>query len=74
MCFLCAPSLDDAGLRIVASASHPSPETEEFMSLFDSPEFVQVGSSLKMIMVAEGLAHMYPRCVGRDLCKLVHMA
>eukprot|EP00983_Pelagomonas_calceolata_P060097 1146220-Pelagomonas_calceolata.AAC.2 len=66
---LCVHMLDDPGLRIVASSSHLSKETEEFVSLFDSPEFVQVGSSLKMIMVAEGLAHMYPRC-GKAACCL----
>ena len=54
--------MDDPGLRICGSASHMNKETEEFVTLFNSPEFVQVGSSLKLIMVAEGLAHMYPRC------------
>ena len=53
--------LEDAGLRIVGSASHPSKETEEFISLFESPEFMQVGSSLKLLMIAEGAAHIYPR-------------
>lgn len=54
-------SLDEPGLRLVASSSHLSPETEEFVSLFVSPEFMQVGSSLKLLMVAEGAAHIYPR-------------
>mmetsp|Transcript_30816 Transcript_30816/g.68267 ORF Transcript_30816/g.68267 Transcript_30816/m.68267 type:complete len:306 (+) Transcript_30816:120-1037(+) len=54
-------SIEDAGLRIVASSSHQSKETEEFVSLFKTPEFMQVGSSLKLLMVAEGAAHIYPR-------------
>mmetsp|Transcript_27775 Transcript_27775/g.70804 ORF Transcript_27775/g.70804 Transcript_27775/m.70804 type:complete len:344 (-) Transcript_27775:758-1789(-) len=54
-------SLDEPGLRLVASSSHLSHETEEFISLFTSPEFMQVGSSLKLLMVAEGAAHIYPR-------------
>ncbi|GLC40835.1 hypothetical protein PLESTB_000017400 [Pleodorina starrii] len=52
---------EDKGLKICASASHLNKETEEFIQLFESPEFVQVGSSLKLLMVAEGQAHIYPR-------------
>ncbi|KAG2484509.1 hypothetical protein HYH03_016652 [Edaphochlamys debaryana] len=52
---------EDAGLKICASASHLNKETEEFIQLFQNPEFVQVGSSLKLLMVAEGAAHIYPR-------------
>ncbi|KXZ56091.1 hypothetical protein GPECTOR_2g973 [Gonium pectorale] len=52
---------EDPGLKICASASHLNKETEEFIQLFKNPEFVQVGSSLKLLMVAEGAAHIYPR-------------
>ncbi|KAL6759737.1 hypothetical protein V8C86DRAFT_2568050 [Haematococcus lacustris] len=54
-------SLEDPGLRLVGSSSHMSKETEEFMQLLQSPSLVQVGSSLKLLMVAEGAAHIYPR-------------
>jgi hypothetical protein len=33
----------------------------EFMDLLDSPTFKSYGSSLKLLMVAEGEAHIYPR-------------
>ncbi|KAG2426532.1 hypothetical protein HXX76_011757 [Chlamydomonas incerta] len=54
-------AFDDKGLKVVASSSHLNKETEEFIALFQSPELVQVGSSLKLLMVAEGAAHIYPR-------------
>jgi 3'(2'), 5'-bisphosphate nucleotidase len=58
----CASFRDsDPNLAIVASASHLSAETEAFCARFKTPTFSQVGSSLKMMRVAEGLAHVYPR-------------
>ena len=50
-------------LFVVASKSHLSPETQEFIDKLDSKEIVQVskGSSLKLCMVAEGIADIYPR-------------
>lgn len=52
---------EDPGLTIVASASHLSKETQEFVQLFKEPAFKQMGSSLKLLMVAEGVADIYPR-------------
>lgn len=49
------------GVVIVGSASHMSPATKDFVALFRDPEFRQMGSSLKFMMVAEGIAHVYPR-------------
>lgn len=49
------------GLSVVGSASHNTPETSEFVAQFTDPKFVQLGSSLKLLMVAEGSAHVYPR-------------
>jgi 3'(2'), 5'-bisphosphate nucleotidase len=54
-------SLAESGLRVVASRSHLSPETEEFINQFENPEIVSKGSSLKLLMVAEGEADLYPR-------------
>lgn len=34
----------------------------DFVELFESPTFNSYGSSLKLLMVAEGDAHVYPRC------------
>ena len=48
---------------VVASKSHLSEETQEFIDGLDTKEIVQVskGSSLKLCMVAEGEADIYPR-------------
>ncbi|MCP4457788.1 MAG: 3'(2'),5'-bisphosphate nucleotidase CysQ [Cytophagales bacterium] len=54
-------TLDAANLRTVASRSHMSPETEEFLARLDHPEIVSKGSSLKLLMVASGEADVYPR-------------
>lgn len=51
----------DKQLRIVASRSHLNEDTEQFMNQFDQPEIVSMGSSLKLIAVAEGKADLYPR-------------
>ena len=54
-------TLQDAGLSIVASASHLNQETKDFMERFDEPRIVQRGSSLKILELARGTAHVYPR-------------
>ena len=67
---------------VVASRSHLSPETEEYInelkSLHGNVEMVSKGSSLKLCMVAEGKAHCYPRfaptmewdtAAGHAICK-----
>ncbi len=50
-------------LFVVASKSHLSAETQEFIDNLDSKEIEQVskGSSLKLCMVATGEADIYPR-------------
>ena len=48
--------------RIVGSRSHQSPEIQAFLdSLGGESELVAMGSSLKLCLVAEGAAHLYPR-------------
>lgn len=51
--------------RVVASRSHMSPETEEFVDglkkKHDKIEIVSKGSSLKLCLIAEGEADIYPR-------------
>ena len=54
-------SLSESGLKVVASRSHMSPETEAFVSKLDKPEVVSKGSSLKFLLVASGEADVYPR-------------
>ncbi len=52
-------------LKVVASVSHLSKETEEFVDIlkkeFGETEFMSVGSSIKICKVAEGSADVYPR-------------
>jgi 3'(2'), 5'-bisphosphate nucleotidase len=54
-------TLQDVNLRIVASRSHLNQETQDFIDKFDRPELVQRGSSLKIMELARGSAHVYPR-------------
>jgi 3'(2'), 5'-bisphosphate nucleotidase len=50
--------------RIVASRSHMSYDTQAFIDAIDTDkdtELISIGSSLKICLVAEGEADMYPR-------------
>lgn len=49
------------GWKIVGSKSHQSEEFAELVKRFDQPDIVSLGSSLKICMVAEGSADLYPR-------------
>ena len=53
--------LNQSGLKVVASRSHLNPETQVFLDSLIKPEILSKGSSLKILMVAEGAAHLYPR-------------
>ena len=53
------PKPDD-GLVVVASRSHLSPDTEEFLKSFSVKEIVSAGSSLKFCLLATGEADIYP--------------
>ena len=48
-------------LTIVASKSHRSEELETWLSNYPDAENISCGSSLKLVMVAEGSADLYPR-------------
>jgi len=48
-------------LRVVESASHPSPELERFLNGFQVAERLKIGSSLKFCLLADGSADLYPR-------------
>jgi len=54
-------TLDHEGIRVVASRSHLSPETSEFISRLRNPKLISAGSSLKFLLVATGQADIYPR-------------
>lgn len=54
-----------SAFTIVASRSHPSPETEEFIARMEKEHgavaLTSMGSALKICLVAEGAADAYPR-------------
>ncbi|MCB0638471.1 MAG: 3'(2'),5'-bisphosphate nucleotidase CysQ, partial [Lewinella sp.] len=54
-------SLRDPGLKVVASRSHLNDETKAYVADLNQPDFVSKGSSLKLLLVAAGEAHLYPR-------------
>jgi 3'(2'), 5'-bisphosphate nucleotidase len=53
--------LSVSGLRVVASRSHMSEETQTFVDKLNEPVLVSKGSSLKFMLLAEGKADVYPR-------------
>ena len=51
-----------AGLKVVASRSRtPGELMPKFLDAMGSPECVSIGSSLKLCLVADGSANLYPR-------------
>jgi 3'(2'), 5'-bisphosphate nucleotidase len=51
-------------LKVVASRSHAGPETEAFLTRLSASyplDVLSIGSSLKLCLVAEGAAQLYPR-------------
>ena len=57
---------DDDALRVVASKSHRTPETDAYLARYRTAEIVAAGSSLKFCLVATGEADLYPR-LGRTM-------
>lgn len=61
----CGVPLESGPLRVVGSSSHLSPETRRFLDSLREERgkisFVAMGSSLKICLVAEGVADLYPR-------------
>lgn len=59
------------GLRVISSRSHLNQETVEFINTLGDCELVNVGSSIKILWIAENLADVYPRmtgCMEWDTC------
>jgi 3'(2'), 5'-bisphosphate nucleotidase len=55
-----APAAGEA-IKVVASRSHGDARTEALLSRLRNCQTVSMGSSLKLCLVAEGVAHLYPR-------------
>lgn len=51
----------DTLVRVIASKSHMSVETQKLIDQFSNAQIVQAGSSLKFCKVAENKADLYPR-------------
>ncbi len=51
----------DTAWRVLGSRSHPSQQTHDWLARLDRYEMVALGSSLKLCLVAEGAADLYPR-------------
>ncbi|MEQ9315716.1 MAG: 3'(2'),5'-bisphosphate nucleotidase CysQ, partial [Henriciella sp.] len=54
------------GLTAIASKSHRSPETDDFLGKFNVKDIISAGSSLKLCLVGAGEADIYPR-MGRTM-------
>ncbi|MCL7939255.1 3'(2'),5'-bisphosphate nucleotidase CysQ [Halomonas sp. ATCH28] len=52
---------DGATWRVVGSRSHPSPDLAEWLAQLGEHDMVPMGSSLKLCLIAEGEADVYPR-------------
>jgi len=48
-------------MKIIGSRSHQSEEFKQFIENYPNAEIVPMGSSLKICLVAEGVADLYPR-------------
>ena len=51
----------EAGLTAIASKSHRSDETNEFLETQNVNDIISAGSSLKFCLIAAGEADLYPR-------------
>ena len=51
----------DKAIKIVSSRSHPSKKLQKYLDRFENHEILNMGSSLKICLVADGSAHIYPR-------------
>lgn len=55
------PYTEDEPLKVVLSRSHTDDRTRKFLDTLGGHECTSMGSSLKICLVAEGKAHLYPR-------------
>lgn len=53
--------LDTPQLKFAVSKSHINPATTQYINSFNKPITLPFGSSLKLVLVAEGVVDIYPR-------------
>lgn len=56
-----SPHQSHQAWQVVASRSHPSPALSELLDHLEQYELLSMGSSLKLCLVANGQANLYPR-------------
>lgn len=56
-----ARMLDKASITVAGSRSHANARMQGFLRNLSAPELISLGSSLKICLVAEGKADVYPR-------------
>ena len=59
--FVANPPVGDFPWKVVGSRSHQSEEFKSFVTCLPKTEIIAMGSSLKLCLVAEGKADLYPR-------------
>ena len=53
--------IEQENIRIICSSSHMSEKTELYVKQFKNPELINIGSSIKLLYIAENKADVYPR-------------
>lgn len=56
-----SPHKDHLPWKVLISRSHKNSATDEYLSQLGNYELIVMGSSLKICLIAEGAAHLYPR-------------
>ena len=59
--FIEKKDLNKENVNIVASSSHMSEDTKKYISQFKNPKLINIGSSIKLLYIAENKADIYPR-------------
>lgn len=54
-------AMNEESFKVAGSRSHAGPGLREFLTSFDQYDMINMGSSLKSCLVAEGTADIYPR-------------
>ena len=53
--------MNDNIIKIVASKSHLNEDTKKFINSYSNYELISIGSSIKLLFIADNQAHIYPR-------------
>ncbi|MBC7885300.1 MAG: 3'(2'),5'-bisphosphate nucleotidase CysQ [Saprospiraceae bacterium] len=56
-------TLDQHGLRVVASRNHMDTRTKAYIDVLNAPQIISMGGAMKFISIAKGEADYYPRMI-----------